>query len=150
LFTLVLQQGFLPLVRFLWIHLGGSTIAISNELIGTLAGFFAILTLVVIWSLISAWMDMRFLLGDLDVSKFEHRAYECAKIKVGHQIPFDILLYLSLIVLAICGYYVTVSFKGLASQQFVHEFPYHVIVNAIFLGGLLCLGLIALARRLWL
>ncbi len=48
LLTITVQQGLLPLATFLWGYFGGPTLAISNAQIGTLAGFFAIFTVVVI------------------------------------------------------------------------------------------------------
>lgn len=139
LLTITVQKGLLPLATFLWGYFGGPKLAISNAQIGTLAGFFAIFTVVTIWMLVSAWMDMRSLLVGLGVPKIERRAYAYAGIRVGRQIPFDILFYIGLIDFFICGLYVTFSraMERPANSPWAQEFLRIESIELIELGTIM-------------
>jgi hypothetical protein len=156
LLTITVQKGLLPFASFLWGYFGGPTLAISNSEIGTLAGFFAIFPVVMIWILVSAWMDMRSVVVGLGVPKIERHAYAYARIRVGRQIPFDILLYFGLIGCLIYGLYgVYMALSAMEDAAANHSGSQErllaiVLEYATMIACLLCLGLIALARRLWL
>jgi hypothetical protein len=138
LLTIAVQQGFLPLVNYAWKYFG-STWAISPELIGTLEGFFVLFAIITTWILVSAWMDMRSVINSLHLPEIECGAYECAGIKLTHQFPFDILFFVGLF--GIGGgatYYLSLNSGDVWSSM---------TPTATILTGL---GLVALARRLWL
>jgi hypothetical protein len=128
-------------VSYLWTSFIGPTPAL-NELITTLGGFFAILATIVIWVIVSAWMDMRSVVVGLGVPEIEHRVFAYAKIRVGRQIPFDILLYLGLFGAALSFYVYRYLEHSIPADEFIGY--------CIYLAIVLCLGLVALVRRLWL
>ena len=158
LFTITVQQGFLPLVNFVWGSFG-FTSAISPELIGTLGGFFVLFALVAIWILVSAWMDMRSVIAGLGIREIECGVYEYARIKLTHQIPFDILLYIGLVgaYASVMYYFLWRAFFGannlgdtpLQMERLLFQ-RYNAVFGAVTTSFVLGLGLIALARRLWL
>ena len=133
---------------FLWRSFIGPT-PVSNELISTLGGFFAILATIAIWVIVSAWMDMRSVVVGLGIPEIEHRVFAYAKIRVGRQIPFDILLCLSLVGAVLASYMYLVSglyLEHSTKLDLIASFIFNIIIYAFAL----CLGLVALVRRLWL
>ncbi len=108
--------------------------------------------------LVSAWMDMRSLLVGLGVPKIERHAYAYAGIRVGRQIPFDILFYIGLIGFFILGIYLSLSraMEHVAAnpdrfqESNLELLRIQSIEFGIIAACVLCFGLIALARRLWL
>jgi hypothetical protein len=122
-----------PLVVF-----GFATETPSGEPIGTLVAFFIIAIIVMLWILVSAWMDMRSILLRLDIPRIERQAYRCAGIKEGRQIWFDLLFFNGLIA--------SVLLWLVLSRKLNED----TLSSGVWLAGLLCLGMVAWARRLWL
>lgn len=156
LLTITVQKGVLPFASFLWGYFGGPKLSISQ--IGTLGGFFIIFAVMTIWILVSAWIDMRSTIVGLGIPKIERHANAYAGIGGGRQIPFDILFYMGLVGSLTFSFYVTFSRameRATANSDRFQEARLEMLrMEALNVGPtlpiLLCLGLIALARRLWL
>jgi hypothetical protein len=159
LLSIVIQQWLIPALTFLWGYFGGPKLGLSNELIGTLSGFFILFGVCTIWILVSAWMDMRSVLIGLDVYKTERVACAYARIKACRNIPFDLLLYISMFgFLALSINYtfakaferVTANLGPLPEQQLsmlhIQSLQFWILIASLSL----CFGLVALARRVWL
>jgi len=84
-----LEHGPFPLLSFLWRYVAGTTLVLSSEEIGSVAGFFVLFVLFAIWIVVSAWMEKRSLLIRLDVPKIERDVYMDAKIKYESQLPVE-------------------------------------------------------------
>src|SRR5208283_2227726 len=92
----------------------------------------------VVWTIVSVWMDMRYTLISVGTPKLEHDACARNKIKIGFNVPLDLLWYLSL------------SFTFLTVFFF---YPLDNSIKVIYMTealSLTCIGLVALARRFWL
>jgi hypothetical protein len=159
LLTLALQYGFVPAIGWLWNLVGGPTLATLNHQVGNVAAFGVTFILVAVWMMVSAWMDMRSILVELGVPKIERQAYAHARIRLRRQVPFDILLYLGFVALGTWSSYLSLSQLIVQEPAALSAFEemqraamIHMVVGetAVCLSFLFCLGLIALARRLWL
>jgi hypothetical protein len=95
LLSIVIQKALLPALTYLWNLLGGPTLTLSTEQIGTLGAFVILFSGVTVWIFVSAWMEMRSILISLDVYRVEHQACLFARIKFKREIPYDLLLYFS-------------------------------------------------------
>jgi hypothetical protein len=134
LFTFAIQSGFSWLVSFL-----RTKVELPAWDLGTFGTYGVIFAAVTIWIFVSAWMDMRSILVRLNVPTMERRVQSDAGLRKGHQIPFDLLFY-NVAFASLCIW--------LALSRSIDKTD--VATYEITVTGLLCLGLIALARRLWL
>src|SRR6266498_4044729 len=159
LLSVFTQQAVLPgtsyLLKILWTFFaGGPELSLSSPLLESTVGFAIIFGIFAIWALISAWMDMRFVLASLDVREFERDACAAAKINCWREVPLDLIWYLVVIIvsfgLPIASFVDNLDRGTPPPESYDSELLQAVVTYGITSGVLVCFGLVALARRLWL
>ena len=142
--TLIAQKALLPLSAYLWKLVGGPPLSLlTADEIGSFSGFLAGFAIMVLWLAVSAWMDMRLVLKDLEVLEVDHRVRMAAGLRLKAAISFDLLFcFLLLAGLVFARYLIPVPLPNDGSDELVTQAQ----VYAAFLAPI---AIIAAARRLY-
>jgi len=154
LLAIFVNNAVIPLSTYLigkaWQYVGGSPDVILNpQFFSGAFNYVTIFLVCLIWVLVSAWMDMRAILLQFDIPEFERNADLSFQLPGRAAHPLDLIAYLVIFGVALVYAIVVYAHAGSASAEdidFRDTLQPYVATTCV----LVCLGLIALGRRVWL